>query len=46
MKDHFNKKAETWDEGAIRVNGAAKIAEAINRRIPLHKEMEIMDCGV
>ncbi|OIP53199.1 MAG: SAM-dependent methyltransferase [Helicobacteraceae bacterium CG2_30_36_10] len=45
MKDHFNKKAETWDEGAMRVNGAAKIAEAINRRIPLNKEMEIMDFG-
>ncbi len=46
MKDNFHKKAETWDEGAIRVNGAAKIAEAINKRIPLHKEMEIMDFGV
>jgi len=46
MKDHFNKKAESWDEGAIRVNGAAKIAEAIKKKIPLSKEMEIMDFGV
>ncbi len=46
MKDHFQKKADTWDEGATRVNGAAKIAEAINKRIPLHTEMEIMDFGV
>ncbi len=33
MQDHFHKKAGTWDEGATRVNGAAKIAEAINKRV-------------
>lgn len=46
MQDHFHKKADTWDEGAIRVDGAKKIADAISAKIGLTKEMEIMDFGV
>ncbi|SMP89471.1 Methyltransferase domain-containing protein [Epsilonproteobacteria bacterium SCGC AD-311-C15] len=46
MQDHFHKKADTWDEGAIRVDGAKKIADAISAKITLTKEMEIMDFGV
>ena len=37
MQDHFQKKAETWDSGNTRVNGAAKIADAIQKRVPLTK---------
>ena len=43
---HFDKKAKNWDNGDIRVNGAATIANAIKEKIKLKKEMEIMDFGV
>ena len=46
MKDHFEKKADGWDTGNIRVDGAAKIATAINNKINLTSDMEIMDFGV
>lgn len=46
MQDHFEKKAQNWDKGDIRVNGAKVIANAINSKIDLTKEMEIMDFGV
>lgn len=43
---HFDKRAEGWDSGDIRVNGAKTIADAINARITLKNEMDIMDFGV
>ena len=43
---HFDKKAEGWDSGDIRVNGARTIADAINAKITLNNDMEIMDFGV
>jgi 2-polyprenyl-3-methyl-5-hydroxy-6-metoxy-1,4-benzoquinol methylase len=46
MQDHFKDKAQNWDSGDIRVNGAKKIADAINATVPLSKEMEILDFGV
>lgn len=46
MIDHFEKKSANWDAGSTRVNGAAKIADAINNRIHLNDTMEIMDFGV
>lgn len=46
MQDHFHKKADTWDTGDIRVNGAKKIADAIEKKIKLTKNMEILDFGV
>ena len=46
MKDHFEKKAANWDRGDIRVQGAAKIADAISKKVELHNSMEIMDFGV
>ena len=46
MQDHFHKKADTWDSGDIRVDGAKKIADAINKKIRLTEEMEILDFGV
>jgi predicted TPR repeat methyltransferase len=46
MQDHFHKKADNWDTGAIRVNGAQIIAEAIQNKIKLHSNMEIIDFGV
>jgi len=45
MKDHFEKKADYWDKGNVRVDGAAVIADAIKEKIPLNKEMHIMDFG-
>ncbi len=46
QQDTFGHKADTWDEGSIRVDGAKKIANAILNTINLTKEMEIMDFGV
>lgn len=43
---HFDKRAESWDSGDIRVNGAKTIAEAINAKILLKSDMDIMDFGV
>ena len=42
----FDTKAKNWDSGDIRVNGAKKIAEAIEAKIKLTQEMEILDFGV
>ncbi|HIP54670.1 MAG TPA: class I SAM-dependent methyltransferase [Sulfurimonas autotrophica] len=46
MQDHFKEKAQNWDSGNIRVNGAKIIANAIEKEIPLNKNMEILDFGV
>lgn len=46
MQDHFKNKAKNWDSGDIRVNGAKIISDAIEKEIPLHKDMEILDFGV
>jgi len=43
---HFDKRAEGWDSGDIRVNGAKTIADAINAKITLKNSMDIMDFGV
>ena len=42
----FDKRAQGWDSGDIRVNGAKKIAEAIEKKITLNADMQIMDFGV
>jgi len=46
MQDHFKNRAKEWDQGNIRVAGAKKIADAIDKEIKLHNEMEILDFGV
>ncbi len=46
MQDHFKDKAQNWDSGDIRVNGAKIIADAIEKEIQLSKDMEILDFGV
>lgn len=46
MQDHFKDRAKEWDKGDIRVNGAKKIADAINEHVDLNKDMEILDFGV
>lgn len=46
MKDHFKDRADEWDKGSIRVNGAKKIADAISKKIELTSDMEILDFGV
>ena len=43
---HFDKRAQNWDSGDIRVNGAKTIADAINTKIALKDDMDIMDFGV
>ena len=43
---HFDKRAEGWDSGDIRVNGAKTIADSINAKITLKDNMDIMDFGV
>ena len=42
----FDSRAQNWDSGDIRVNGAKVIANAIERKFRLTPEMEIMDFGV
>ena len=42
----FDKRAKDWDKGDVRVNGAQKIASAIENFIQLNKNMEILDFGV
>ena len=46
MKDNFKDKADGWDKGSTRVNGAIVIADAIKSRIKLDSTMKIMDFGV
>ena len=46
MQDHFKEKAQVWDQGSIRVDGAKTIADAISKEITLHKDMELIDFGV
>jgi predicted TPR repeat methyltransferase len=46
MQDHFKHKAQNWDKGDIRVNGAQTIADAINDSVNLSHDMEILDFGV
>ena len=43
---HFDSRADNWDGGDIRVNGAKTIANAIAKKIELTKDMDIMDFGV
>ena len=43
---HFNNKAKNWDSGDSRVNGAKKIADAIEQKVVLTQDMEILDFGV
>jgi len=45
MQNSFQKRADIWDKSSRRLNGAKKIADAIIKTIPLHKEMEIIDFG-
>ena len=42
---HFDKRADSWDSGDIRVNGAQTIANAIEKEVELQKDMEILDFG-
>lgn len=46
MQDYFKNKAREWDQNSNRVQGAKKIADAINERFAFTKEMEVMDFGV
>ena len=46
MQDFFKDRADEWDKGDVRVNGAKKIADAIKQKITLNQEMCIMDFGV
>jgi cyclopropane fatty-acyl-phospholipid synthase-like methyltransferase len=46
MKDHFIEKSKEWDKGDIRVQGAKTISDAINKKVQLKSDMEILDFGV
>ncbi|MFT5661571.1 MAG: putative TPR repeat methyltransferase [Sulfurimonas sp.] len=46
MVDNFKDKAQTWDKGSTRVNGAKTIADAISKNIKLQPHMKLMDFGV
>jgi predicted TPR repeat methyltransferase len=42
----FDKRAEGWDSGDIRVNGAKVIADAIENKFDLKDDMVLVDFGV
>ncbi len=42
----FDKRAKEWDKLPLRVQNAHNIAEAIQKRVNLTKDMEVMDFGV
>jgi len=42
----FDNRAKDWDKKDIRVDGAKVIANAIEKKIHLKKDMEIIDFGV
>ena len=42
----FDERAKEWDKLPLRVQNAINIAEAIKKRVPLNKDMEVMDFGV
>ncbi|EDZ62000.1 Methyltransferase type 12 [Sulfurimonas gotlandica GD1] len=46
MQDHFKEKSKEWDKGDVQVQGAKIIAEAINKKIELNNDMDILDFGV
>jgi 2-polyprenyl-3-methyl-5-hydroxy-6-metoxy-1,4-benzoquinol methylase len=46
MQDNFKTKSQDWDNGNIRTDGAKKIADAIEKKITLNSDMEILDFGV
>ena len=46
MTDHFKERASDWDKGDIRVQGAKIIAQAIQKKVTLSKDMSIIDFGV
>lgn len=46
MQDHFKEKSKDWDKGDVQVQGAKIIADAINEKIKLTSEMELLDFGV
>ncbi|WP_373002907.1 class I SAM-dependent methyltransferase [Sulfurimonas sp.] len=46
MQDHFKEKSKDWDKGDVQVQGAKIIADAINEKIELTSEMELLDFGV
>ncbi|MDF1874694.1 class I SAM-dependent methyltransferase [Sulfurimonas sp. SAG-AH-194-I05] len=46
MRDNFKDKANNWDKGSTRTNGAKTIANAIEKKIVLNAHMRVMDFGV
>lgn len=45
-QDNFRHKAREWDRNSNRVQGAIKIANAIQKKYLFHKEMDVIDFGV
>ena len=43
---HFDTRADNWDKGDIRVNGALIIAQAIEKKVILKDSMKVIDFGV
>jgi putative AdoMet-dependent methyltransferase len=46
MQDHFKEKSKDWDKGDVQVQGARIIADAINKKVELTSDMEVLDFGV
>jgi 2-polyprenyl-3-methyl-5-hydroxy-6-metoxy-1,4-benzoquinol methylase len=46
MQDHFKEKSKDWDKGDVQVQGAKVIADAINKKVELTSDMEILDFDV
>jgi len=46
MADLFKDKAQVWDGGSVRVNGAKVIADSIREKFILNDKMDVLDFGV
>ena len=44
-KRDFNKASETWDDNPTRIELARAIADAVLRKIPISKDMDVLDYG-
>ncbi len=42
---HFDSKAREWDDNPVFVERGLKIAEAIRKAVPLHRQMNVLDYG-
>ncbi len=43
--NHFDARARQWDENPVFKERGLKIADAVRKAVPLHRDMNALDCG-